>query len=81
MSTYWSDMRAPPQIGENDPAMLIPTIQGYSLTSDSSPLMIFELLVGSPHLHPAAIPGATDGGGVVGARVVTPVDSGQAGLQ
>ena len=43
--------------------------------------MILELLLGSPHLHPAAMPGPTVGGGVVGAKVVTPVDSGQAGLQ
>lgn len=32
VSTYWSDTRAPPQLGLSDPFVPTPVIQGYSFT-------------------------------------------------
>ena len=47
--TYWSDSRAPPQLGAREPRTPTAAIQGYSATSAVSPLIIFVVLTTLPH--------------------------------
>ena len=48
VSTYWSDRRAPPQLGDSEPLLPSPAIHGYSFTSVCCPLMIRVFLCTFP---------------------------------